>query len=210
MLFSSSQLSFSCSDRLLHFTTVQVVLLSPPSRVDCPDDWKKEGTDVAASSSILVALLICCYARNNSHVDGLYPTSSNSSVHLVSFRTGTVLERFAVIATRSDWSKPHTQCNSGARPWMKDLRDSNTPEKQDSQVRWCFIWTRKWVENQWSPSWGPLSCNCCQLSYQLIQLCKIGSDLILSCSVDQAFSSVGNSCNCHYKWENNRDSLGFK
>ena len=41
---------------------------------------------LAASPSILVALLICCSARNTVHVGDLYPASSNSSVCWVSFQ----------------------------------------------------------------------------------------------------------------------------
>ena len=36
--------------------------------------------------SILVALLICCSARNATHVGDVYPASSNSSVRLVYFQ----------------------------------------------------------------------------------------------------------------------------
>ena len=34
---------------------------------------EKEGADIAASPPILVALLICCSARNTAYVGDLYP-----------------------------------------------------------------------------------------------------------------------------------------
>ena len=63
-----------------------LVLLPPPqkSRSRRPTTCKKGGADNAASPSILVAILICCNARNTTHVGDLYPSSSNSFVRLVS------------------------------------------------------------------------------------------------------------------------------
>jgi len=45
MLASSSQLSFSCSDRLSHITIIPLVLLFPPKRVDLlvPPTERKDG-----------------------------------------------------------------------------------------------------------------------------------------------------------------------
>ena len=63
-----------------------LVLLPPPKKTTSPrpTDCKK---GIAASPSILVALLICCSAcRNTAHVGVLYPASSNSSVRLVFFQ----------------------------------------------------------------------------------------------------------------------------
>jgi len=100
VLDSSSQLFFSCSDRFSHITTVGTS--SPPqkSRSPHPADLKKGGADIAASPSILVALLICCSARNAAHAGDLYPASSNSSVRLVSFR---------IVATSTcSWPSQHS------------------------------------------------------------------------------------------------------
>jgi len=61
-----------------------------PRRVDLliPLIDREEGQTslFVASPSILVALWICCNARNSAHVGNLYPASSNSSVHLVSLQ----------------------------------------------------------------------------------------------------------------------------
>jgi len=88
---SSSQLAFSCSDRLSHITTAGPTagpsFVPQKSRSPRPADQKKGGANIAASPSILVALLICCSARNTAHVGDLYPASPNSYVRLVSFRT---------------------------------------------------------------------------------------------------------------------------
>jgi len=86
VLDSSSQLFFSCSDRLSHITTVGPSSFPQKSRSPRPADWKKGGADIAASPSILVALLICCSARNTAYVGCLYSACSNSSVRFVSFR----------------------------------------------------------------------------------------------------------------------------
>ena len=66
-------------------TTIGPSSHSQKSRSPCPADCKKGGADIAVSPSILVALLICCSARNTVHVGDLYPASSNSSVYLVYF-----------------------------------------------------------------------------------------------------------------------------
>jgi len=87
VLDSSSQFFFSCSDRLSHITTVGLSISPQKSRSPRPADSKKGGADIAASPSILVALLICCSACNNAHIGDLYPAWSNSSVRFVSFRT---------------------------------------------------------------------------------------------------------------------------
>jgi len=84
----------SCSTLLANFSFL-VLIGSPkllplvlPRRVDLlvPPTERKEGADIAASPSILVALLICCSAHNTAHVNDLYPASSNPSVRFVSFR----------------------------------------------------------------------------------------------------------------------------
>ena len=49
---------------------------------------------------ILVALLICCSARNTVHVGDLYPASFNSSVHFVSFRI--------VVISACSWPSQHS------------------------------------------------------------------------------------------------------
>ena len=71
-------------DRLSHVFTVGPSF--PPNRIDLlvPLTERKEGQ--TASASILVALLICCSARNTAHVSGLYLASSHSSVRLNSCR----------------------------------------------------------------------------------------------------------------------------
>jgi hypothetical protein len=81
---------------------LQLVLLFPPRRVDLPipPTEKKERADSAASPSILVALLICCSARNTAHVGDIYPTSSNSSFLLVSFRM--------VVISNCSWPSQHS------------------------------------------------------------------------------------------------------
>ena len=78
-----------------------LVLLFPPRRVDLlvPPTERKEAVDIAASPSILVALLICCSARNTAHVGDLYPASFNSSVRLISFRV--------VIISACSWPSQH-------------------------------------------------------------------------------------------------------
>jgi len=86
MLASSSQLAFSCSDRLSHSTTVGPYFSPNKSRSLRPAELKKGGVDIAASPSILLALLICCSARNTAHVGDLYPAASNFSFRLVSFQ----------------------------------------------------------------------------------------------------------------------------
>jgi len=63
-----------------------LVLLFPPRRIDLLVPSTERKAHIAASPSTLVALLICCSARNTAHVDDLYPASSNSSVRFVSFR----------------------------------------------------------------------------------------------------------------------------
>jgi len=96
VLASSSQLSFSCSDRLSHVTTVGPCFSPQKSKSPCPADWEKG----AASPSILVALLICCSGRNTAHVGHLYPASSNSSVRSVSFRV--------VVISACSWPSRHS------------------------------------------------------------------------------------------------------
>ena len=73
-----------------------LVLLFPisspqKSRSPRPADsgWKKGGADIAASPSILVALLICCSARNNAHVGDLCVLQDKMCTDAlsVSFRT---------------------------------------------------------------------------------------------------------------------------
>ena len=66
---------------------ISLVLLFFPqkSRFPRPANCKKGRPVIATFPSILVALLICCSARNNTHVGDLYPASSNSSVRLVFF-----------------------------------------------------------------------------------------------------------------------------
>jgi len=83
-----TQISFSCFDKLSHITTFGPYFSPQKSRSPCLADWKKGGADIAASPSILVALLVCCSARNNAavHAGDLYSASSNSSFRLVSFR----------------------------------------------------------------------------------------------------------------------------
>jgi len=71
---------------LSHITTVGPFFFTQKSRSPRPADWMKRGPDITVCPSILVALLVCCSARNTAHVGDLYPSSSNSSVHLVSFR----------------------------------------------------------------------------------------------------------------------------
>jgi len=56
---SSSQLDVPCSGRLSHISTVGPSNFPQKSRSPRPADWKKGGADIAASSSILVARLIC-------------------------------------------------------------------------------------------------------------------------------------------------------
>jgi len=86
VLDSSTKLFLSCPDRLSNITTVGPSFPPQKSRSPRPADGKKGGTDIAASPSILVALLICCSAHNTAHVGDLYPASSNSSARFVSFR----------------------------------------------------------------------------------------------------------------------------
>jgi len=99
VLDSFSQLSFSCYDRLSNITTVGPSVSPQKSRSPRPADRKKGGADIAASPSILVALLICCSARNTAHVSDLYPASSNSSVRFVSFRI--------VVISACSWPSQH-------------------------------------------------------------------------------------------------------
>jgi len=65
-----------------------LVLIFPLGRVDLlvPPTERKEGQTLLPLLQfwILVALLICCSARNTAHVGDLYPASFNSSVRLVS------------------------------------------------------------------------------------------------------------------------------
>ena len=56
--------------------------------------------DSCASPSILVALLICCSARNTTHVGDLYPASSNSFVRFVSFQI--------VLISACSWTSQHS------------------------------------------------------------------------------------------------------
>jgi len=53
---SSSQLFFSCSDRLSHIFTAGPSFSPQKSRSSCAADWKKGRADIAASSSILQVL----------------------------------------------------------------------------------------------------------------------------------------------------------
>jgi len=79
-----------------------LVLLFPPKRVDLlvPLTERKEGqTSLPQAPSILVALLICCSARNTTHIGDLYPASSNSSVRFVSFRI--------IVINASSWPSQH-------------------------------------------------------------------------------------------------------
>jgi len=55
---------------------------------------------IAASPSILATLLICCSARNTAHVGDLYPASSSSSVHFVSFRM--------IVISACSWPSQHS------------------------------------------------------------------------------------------------------
>jgi len=74
----------SCADRLSHITTVGVTFCTQKSKISRPKERRGRHHYF---SLILVALLICCSARNSAHVGDLYPASSNSSVRFVSFRT---------------------------------------------------------------------------------------------------------------------------
>ena len=85
-------------DRLSHVFTVGPSF--PPNRIDLlvPLTERKEGQ--TASASILVALLICCSARNTAHVGDLYPASSNSSVRFVSLRM--------IVISACSWPSHHS------------------------------------------------------------------------------------------------------
>jgi len=68
---------------------LQLVLVFAPRRVDLlipPAERKERQTGIAASPWIMVALLICCSARNTARVGDLHPASFKSSVRFVSFR----------------------------------------------------------------------------------------------------------------------------
>ena len=100
-LASSSQLAFSCCDRLFHINinTVGLSCFPQKSTSPRPADWKKGQADIIASPSILMALLIGYSARNSAHVGDLYPVSSNSIVRFVSF--------WVVMISTCSWSCQH-------------------------------------------------------------------------------------------------------
>ena len=90
----------SCSDRLPHMATVAPSFSPQKSKSFRPADCENGGADIAASPSILVALLICCSAHSTAHVGDLYPASSNSSVRFVSFRI--------VVISACSWPSQHS------------------------------------------------------------------------------------------------------
>jgi len=139
VLDSSSQLSFSCSDRLSHITTVGPSFPPQKNRSPRPADWKKGGADIAVSPSILVALLICCSARNTAHVGDLYSCKyirlhARRACKLISIHTDTHTNVY--ICIDNIYIHIHTDCNELHR-FLHIFTDYNLrriPAIVDSQV----------------------------------------------------------------------------
>jgi len=120
-----------------------------------PADWKKWGVDIAASPSILVALLIYCSACHTAHVGDLCPASSNCCVRLVSFRMVVISACSWPIhlSSFSESSSPAGDCLSSS--WVHTC--SQTFRRDDSRfVHSLFPYLRRVLDSVKTTCWNLL------------------------------------------------------
>jgi len=142
-----------------------------PGRSPRPADWKKRRADIAASPSILVALLICCSARNTAYVGDLYPASSNTAVRLVSFRI-VVISAFSWPFQHSCFFRkfhppllivhPFLGSRHVVRPSIVMILVSSTRSSHTSDESWILtkpLAGISWSRNQSFPITSGVSCS---------------------------------------------------